>query len=297
MAYWTNTELIPFLIKFSIAFIVLLYGSITDLKTREVPDWINYGLIISGVALNGIFSAILSDWSYIIQSAIGLAIFFCIGWLMFYAGQWGGGDSKMLMGLGAMIGLNIKFDEPQFLAGFLINAMLVGAIYGLLWSMIIAAKNWKKFRINLSKVSKEKKIVVVKKIILTIVIIAAFSVLFVNDYMTKTALLGMALIIAISFYLWISIRAVEKISMLKYVEPMKLTEGDWIVKDIVYNGKKIVGPKDLGIEKNQIKILIGLYKKGKIRKVLIKEGIPFVPSFFLAFIVTLIFGNLIWMII
>jgi len=148
-----------------------------------------------------------------------------------------------------------------------------------------------------AKLKLNEKEVVVKKIILTIVIIAAFSVLFVNDYMTKTALLGMALIIAISFYLWISIRAVEKISMLKYVEPMKLTEGDWIVKDIVYNGKKIVGPKDLGIEKNQIKILIGLYKKGKIRKVLIKEGIPFVPSFFLAFIVTLIFGNLIWMII
>ncbi len=33
-------------------------------------------------------------------------------------------------------------------------------------------------------------------------------------------------------------------------------------------------------------------KKGRIKKVLIKEGIPFVPSFLIAFVVTWIFGNL-----
>jgi len=74
--------------------------------------------------------------------------------------------------------------------------------------------------------------------------------------------------------------------MLKYVEPKELTEGDWIAKDIKVKGEYITGPKDLGIEKKQINKLIKFYKLGKIKKVLIKEGIPFVPSFLLAFIVT-----------
>ena len=83
--------------------------------------------------------------------------------------------------------------------------------------------------------------------------------------------------------------------MLKYVLPKQLTEGDWIVKEIKIGGKYITGPKDLGIEKKQINKLISLYKKKKVNKILIKEGIPFVPSFFIAYVVTLIFGNLVFL--
>src|SRR3989338_3440310 len=87
---------LPSIISFCLAFVVLLIGSITDLKTREVPDWVNYGLIISGIGLNLLFSIILQDRSYIINSILGLSIFFGIAYVMFYAGQWGGGDSKTL---------------------------------------------------------------------------------------------------------------------------------------------------------------------------------------------------------
>src|SRR3989344_3937659 len=114
---------LPSIISFCLAFIVLFIGSITDLKTREVPDWLNYGLIISGIGLNLLFSAIYSNPSFIINSIIGLAIFFGIAYIMFYAGQWGGGDSKMLMGLGAMIGIDVSFKSSQFLLWFFVNAL------------------------------------------------------------------------------------------------------------------------------------------------------------------------------
>ena len=105
-----------------------------------------------------------------------------------------------------------------------------------------------------------------------------------------------AVISALTFYLWLGVKAVENSCMLKYVSPEKLTEGDWIAKDIKIGGKYIAGPKDLGIEKKQIKKLMELYKKRKVKKVLIKEGIPFVPSFLIAFILTIIFGNLMFII-
>ena len=44
------------IIKHVIAFIFLVAGSISDLKTREVADWSNYGLIAIGLAGNLIFS-------------------------------------------------------------------------------------------------------------------------------------------------------------------------------------------------------------------------------------------------
>ena len=96
----------------------------------------------------------------------------------------------------------------------------------------------------------------------------------------------------ISFYMWLFVKAIEKVAMLKYVTPDKLTEGDWIAQEVKYKGKVITGPKDLGIEKKQIKKLVSLYKKKKLKKILIKEGIPFVPSFLIAFIITIIYGNL-----
>ena len=88
------------------------------------------------------------------------------------------------------------------------------------------------------------------------------------------------------------VKAVENSSLYKYITPDKLTEGDWIAKDIKINGKYITGPKELGIEKKHINQLINFWKKGKIKKILIKEGMPFIPSFLLAFIITLIYGNI-----
>src|SRR3989338_6467087 len=137
MQDWLSAGLIPSVITYVISFIALFIGSITDLKTREVPDWVNYGLVLTGLGLNLLFSIIYSNSSFIISSILGLSIFFGIAYIMFYAGQWGGGDSKMLMGLGAMIGFDVGDASRQFLFGFFINALFVGAAYGLLWSFYL----------------------------------------------------------------------------------------------------------------------------------------------------------------
>ncbi len=296
MAYWFGTEFVPLAIKYSLSFITLLIGSFTDLKTREVPDWVNYGFIISGVTLNLLFSAIYSDLHFIISSIVGLLIFFGIAYLMFYAGQWGGGDSKILMGLGAMIGVDFRFKTSQFLFDFFINALFIGAIYGLLWSFFLVFKNKKKFFKEFNKILMEKKIIKAKKIMLAALILVFALLFFIKFSYFKILILSLAFLTLTTFYLWIFVKAIEKSAMYKLVEPPKLTEGDWIVKDVFVGKQYICGPKDLGIEKRQIRKLIELYKKGKVRKILIKEGVPFVPSFFIAFVVTFIFGNpLMWL--
>ena len=288
---WLDGNFLPSIITYSLSFIALFIGSITDLRTREVPDWVNYGLIFSGLGLNLLFSIIYSSSYFIINSIIGLAIFFGIAYIMFYAGQWGGGDSKILMGFGAMIGIDVGFKMPQFLLGFFINALFAGAIYGLLWSIYLAVKNRKKFRKELNKALSDKNVVKAKKFMLAILVLLLAALFFAKLYYLKIFVLSLALILLTTFYLWIFVKAIEKSSMYKFVEPSKLTEGDWIVNDVFVNKKYICGPKDLGIDKKQIKQLVDFYKKRKIKKILVKEGIPFVPSFLVAFVITFIFGN------
>lgn len=294
---WFSPNFVPATVTYILSFIALFIGSITDLKTREVPDWVNYGLVLSGLGLNLLFSIIYSSNSFIINSILGLAIFFGIAYIMFYAGQWGGGDSKMLMGIGAMVGIDVGLPKQQFLAGFLANALFIGALYGLLWSILLAFKNRKKFSKEFKKILVGKKIMKAKKLILVFLIALLILLFFANVHYIRISILSLALLLLTGFYLWVFVKAIEKSSMYKLVEPNKLTEGDWIVNDVYANKKYICGPKDLGIEKKQIRQLAELYKKKKVGKILIKEGIPFVPSFFVAFIVTFIFGNpLMWLV-
>ena len=298
-------------IPYFIGFVVLLAGSYTDFKTREVPDWVNFGLIGIGFGINLLFTVIYWKINFILASIAGFGIFFALAWLMFYFGQWGGGDSKMLMGLGALFGIDIfskgfmdlsivqSFSAVLqfFLVGFLINAALIGALYGILWSIFLIFKNKKRFMKIFKSSMKNKKVVLTKKIILVLFIILILFSLIIPDGFIRLMLLYLAIVIALTFYLWIAVKAVENSCMLKYVKPQQLTEGDWIAKEVKIDGKYITGPKDLGIEKKKIRRLIELYKKGKVKKILIKEGIPFVPSFFVAYVITLAYGNLVFFVI
>tara|TARA_Y100000310_G_scaffold341089_1_gene439058 strand:- start:2069 stop:2974 length:906 start_codon:yes stop_codon:yes gene_type:complete len=284
------------LIPYAIGFLILLIGSYTDIKTREVPDWVNFGLIGIGFGVNLLFSIIFWEINFVLGSVVGFATFFAIAWVMFYTGQWGGGDSKILMGLGAMIGIDI-FSKQFFLFEFLINVLIIGALYGILWSIFMIFRNKKRFAKDFKKSLKNKKIILVKRIILVSFIVFILAAIFIDDAVTKLMLSYLAVILVLTFYLWVAIKSVEKTCMLKYVKPQQLTEGDWIAKNVNVNGKYITGPKDLGIEKKKIKKLIEFYKKGKVRKILIKEGIPFVPSFLIAYVLTLVYGNLVLLII
>jgi Flp pilus assembly protein protease CpaA len=281
----------------AIILIGLSIATFTDFKTREVPDWLSYGLIAIGVGISLLFSFIYRDYWFLINSLAGFALFLIFALIMFYAGQWGGGDSKVLMGLGALIGLDVRFVEFPFLISFLINALLVGAAYGLIWSLSLSFRNWKSFYKALKKELRSAKVIKTRVYLFVFVFLLFVLAFFNRGSALSSFFLALSLMSLSIFYLWVFVKAIEKTCMIKGITPDKLTEGDWIVKDIKYKGKKICGPKDLGIEKKQIKELVKLYKQRKIKKVLIKEGIPFVPSFLIAYIVSLLFGNLLFLLV
>tara|TARA_B100002003_G_C14145465_1_gene550731 strand:+ start:1137 stop:1991 length:855 start_codon:yes stop_codon:yes gene_type:complete len=276
------------IILVSIALIYLLIASYTDIKTREVPDWLNFSLVPLALGVRLIYSLAVNEYSVIIDGLVGFAAFFVLALVMFYTGQWGGGDSKLLMGLGALIGLEFSFNT--FMASFLINTIIIGSLYGLIWSVLSAFRNRKKFVKELHKI--KKSMLKLRRFMLVLFVLLLLTLFIVPDLFSRFLILSIIVVIYSTFYLMIFIKIVERSCMLRYVKPTDVTEGDWIAKDVIINNKRLTGPKDLGIERKQLNKLIAYYKKGKIKRVLIKVGIPFVPSFLVAYILTLLYGNL-----
>ena len=205
--------------------------------------------------------------------------------MMFRLGQWGGGDSKVIMAIGAILGISFELDNLMF--AFFINAMFAGAAYGLLWSIALALMNWKPFSKSLKKIVKLKEFRRARRHSIFAGIFLIIISFLLPDPTLKIGAGVTAIIVLLLAYMYAFIKAVELACMYRKLTPDQLTEGDWIAKDIVVKGKYICGPKDLGIENKQIRLL----KKFNVKKILIRIVIPFVPSFLIAYLLMLWIGN------
>ena len=273
----------------------LTAATISDLKKREVPNWVNYGLIAAGVGFSALHAITAADWRFLLYGVLGIGISLAFAALMFYTGQWGGGDSKLLVGLGVILGLPLSFAAPFVslespLVSFFSNLIIVSLFYAVFMGSILALKNREKFVHSLKEQAKSYSRL--RIVVLVFAAVSLVAAIFVRDPFVKLSLVALVMAMLGSLYLSMMAKAVEKSAMVKLVSPFRLTEGDWIARDVFVDGKRICGPRDLGIGKRQISQLIAFCRKKKIRAVLVKEGIPFTPSFLIAYLATAFFGNL-----
>ncbi len=274
----------------------LVLGSYADIKTREIPDTLSFSLIFLGIA-TAVCSSILL-WSYrpLLGSIIGLAAGVLIGLIAYYTGQWGGGDAKVLMGVGCLIGINIFTigkDFPIF-GVFMINIILIGAIYGLIWLLGLAIKNYHTFRPAFREARRRTNIVRLRIVLLLAVVIFTIIVFIVKpDFLIITLIYLILVMAVILTYLSIIIKTIEKTCLIKKINVSKLTEGDWIIEKIKFKSKKEQKDADkyiytkTGISTEGIKML----KKTGKKTITVKEGIPFLPSFLIAYVLLLILRN------
>lgn len=280
-------------ILFCVALIAMLVGSYSDLKTLEVSDWLNYSLIAIGFGIRAIFAAVLWDWTIIAWGVAGLVAAIIIAYAMYYTGQWGGGDAKMLMGLGVLLATFplAPFELPLlFFILFFILSLLCGAVLGVLFSVLRAFQRPKGFKKEWKKLIgtatfRRTRIVT----LLVVVLLVITTVIAPADLRALSSLL--ALIVFAGFYLMCFVKTVEKGCLVEPIHPDKLVEGDWIVEDITIDGKRIVGPKDLGITTEQIAMVKEAYDVSKIKRILVKYGMPFIPSFLCGLLVAFIWGS------
>ena len=239
-----------------ISLIAVVFAVITDIKSREVPNWISFTLIAIGIFSKLIYSIINSDFSYIVYGIIGLLIGTFIGFIMYYTKQWGGGDAKLLIGLTTIFisyeGItlfNSNINIP-FLFILITNIIIFGGLYGMIYGLFLAIKNLDKFKEEWRK-NKHPEIIIG---IILLFILPLIGIIFLKPLFYFTLILG---IISLFLIVMLEIaRTVEKICMYKKIPSKKLVEGDWIADDIKKGNKIIYKAKSIELKQKDIDNII-----------------------------------------
>ncbi|MCX8194428.1 MAG: A24 family peptidase, partial [Candidatus Pacearchaeota archaeon] len=149
-----------------LAALLLVVASVTDLKRREVPNWLSFSFIGMAAAIRAIAAVISGQSLYFLHTLFSFFIFFVLANLFYYTRIFGGGDAKLLMSLSVILATDPVFlsaiqghlikQNPQtpfsqiittepLLLTLLVNIFVLGSLYGLGFSIFSVVKNRKKF--------------------------------------------------------------------------------------------------------------------------------------------------------
>ena len=249
------------------AFLCLIAASITDLRKREVPNLLSFGLIAFAFVIRAITAIIEKQPSYFIYGIIAFAIFFLLANLFYYTKIFGGGDAKLLMALSVVFATNPTFFKPltqkffflefgftePFLLGFLINILVIGSIYGFFYSIYLAIRNKKEFCKKFKCINKKAKLLKFFYLIVAFIFLIVVGLNF-RYYLLDVGFFVMLLILLILPYLYIFVKAVEDSAMTKKIPPDKLSEGDWLAEPVKLKNK-LIKPSIHGLSKREINLL------------------------------------------
>jgi len=254
---------------FGLGIIWILFASLQDLKYKEVANWLTFSLIGIGLFYRLIYSYLFGEWNFVLYGVYGFLAFFVLAHLFYYGRVFAGGDAKLLIGMGALLPYSSLNGLLFWCLFFIFILFLMGGIWSLVWSLVLV-KNSKNFWKVFMSVFRTSKFLMYLSLFLFVVLIFLVNIL---------VLLWSALILVGIPLLYLYLQAVDHECMKVKVYPSKLSEGDWLVNDIKI-GKKVIHASVHGLSIDDIKLL---KKRGK--KVLIKNGVPFIPSFLVAYLI------------
>lgn len=248
-------------------FVGLIITVCQDIYRREIDDWLNLFLFFSGVLFLISSRTIYNSTSLVL---FGFFIFFTalLSFLFYYARFFSGGDSKLFFALSPLVFVPF-FELSLFYLGlFVISLFLCGSIYSLIYSGILFFKDFSKTRKRFIVEIRKKQSLYFIFISFVFLILSFFNKIFIL----------LSFIIFLFIILLCLAKTLEDISMKKLVLTKNLREGDWLFSDVKV-GKRLFKKSWDGLTLSEIK-----YLKKYNKKVFIKDGIPYAPSFFFALI-------------
>ncbi len=269
------------MLAYIVGLIALIIGTLTDIDHREVPDWINYSLIAAGIILSILLSTARATIQPLIASILGLVVGYLIGALMYYTGQWGGGDAKMIMGLGALLGIPLSILDLTipFFFYFIIASIFVGAAYGITWLIVLFIIHRKTYwPLIRSQLGARRTRTIRLTLGLLLLVYAGITLMYTNVW--NIIVFIILFTVYLTVILSVIVRVIEQHAFLKKKEVHELVPGDWLAEDVSKGKKVLLNANNTGISEEEIALL----KKNNVSTVLVKEGIPFVPSFLIAYI-------------
>lgn len=257
---------------FFLGLIWVAAASICDIRKREVPNWLNFSLILFALAFR-YFYGVLNEFDYFLYGFLGFAFFFALAHLFYYGKVFAGGDAKLLMGLGVVLPMFSDYlVNFQMMLYFVLMFMIVGSVYGLFYSFVLVSLNVRRFAAEFREQFWKK---------LPLFYISLFFVVASLIFTLYAGGISWLLPVVLLFlpFLYVYAKSVEEACMVAALLPREVTEGDWLYEPLRVGGKIFV-PRWEGLTKRQVEFV---QRHGK-RRILIKQGIPFVPAFFFAYL-------------
>jgi len=257
-----------------LAIIWISIAILQDLRKREVDNLWNFSLIAFALAYRVSISVYTGNYWFILNGIFGFLIFLGLGNLFYYSRLFAGGDAKLLIALGAILPLSYDWLVNLKIFGlFIILFLLGGSVYSIFYALFLVFRNLKKFNKEFSRQWKKYSKMFFIFLIFTIV----FTIVLVLFKRFELILLG--IIILLFPVLFVFSKAIEESCLIKKIKPSQIREGDWLYEDIFIGRNKIKASWE-GVSKKEL----GLIKKGYRKNILIKQGIPFTPSFLIGLI-------------
>jgi prepilin peptidase CpaA len=79
---------------------LLVTATVTDLRARRIPNWLSFAMILAGLLQSFLSVRTVTPGA----SALGLLAGFALTFILFALGALGGGDVKLMAGVGAWVG-------------------------------------------------------------------------------------------------------------------------------------------------------------------------------------------------
>ena len=239
-----------------------------DLKRREVDNLWNFSLIAIALAYRASVSVFSNDYWFVLNGLIGLGIFLIIGNLFYYSRMFAGGDAKLLIALGVILPLSYNWIINFKIFGlFILLFLIAGSFYSLIYAVFLMIFNFKRFKKEFVLQWKDYK----KMFFIALIFVGLWIVLmFILGY-ANFSLVG--LIILLFPVLFVFAKSIEESCLVREVNCNKATLGDWLYKPVKIKGRIIKADWE-GLGKKELELI----RKSK-KKVFIKYGIPFTPSF------------------
>ncbi|MBT6820133.1 hypothetical protein HOA55_02145 [archaeon] len=256
-------------VVFWVFLIGIIIASLQDLKRREVDHWLVLSMMVFGFAYIA-FEAIFGlNSSIVVLGIISFLVMFVIMNIFYYGRIFGGGDAKLLFALFVVFVGTSATGTLINIGWFILFLMLSGSVYGLIYSGVLFGMNFKKVKVEFKKGFEN---------VWARYAIAAGIILFVLSYIDWLFFIP-AIFLLIGPVLFVFAKSLESVVMIKKISPSKLREGDWLAEDLKV-GRRVIEADWGGLSLEDI----ALIKKSKKKKIEIKEGLPFVPAFLMAFL-------------
>lgn len=258
--------------------LVVLVGSfiagVWDLWTTEVPDELPYIMISLAILFWFVSSTATSNFFPLAVSLSIGTLILALGLVLYRAGKWGGADAWLF----AVVAYAIPIWQGQiFILPFIVNFLIVSVVYMVVYALALGIKHpgvWRYF----SKDVRNNWQLMLGTFIVILVFFAALSFALGIGF---ASLLETLFLFALLIFFWRYAYVIDKKIFVKKIHASKVRVGDVLME-----------MKWIGLTEEEVKKI-----NRQKRYVTIKEGVRFVPVFFITTVVTLLMGNLLLLIL